>query len=466
VNRTLTYEAQIRDPLYGYIGLTGDELRLLDTPPLQRLRRIKQLANAHLVYPAACHTRFEHSLGVLHVATLMAQQLRITGDDLTTLRYAALLHDVGHGPFSHVFESPLREVNGKDATHEEITQRIIREDEAITSILGEAAEDVAALLSEDQNGILHQIISGNIDADRMDYLRRDSYHAGVAYGNFDLERILHTLRKAVSRQREDLAIHEKGMDAIESFRLARFLMHTQVYYHHTNVVANGMLRRAIEVAIRDRIVDEEMIRMGRDDFLEHYLALDDARLLAQILSEPASTAGDLVRRLERRDLFKRGYSAYVSQEEDSYLRYQLATKFTSECARAIEKAVAEVCGCDPDYIIADLVKIENTLFKSSSALLEENKFPLLIEMRDGKIEEIDHFSTLAYTGEPRTIFYLFCPEEYREMVQEHAREIIARKKRSSGSAGTSRVELRGLTTLPGTTSCFEHPEGARRSVAL
>jgi HD superfamily phosphohydrolase len=428
VNRTLTFEAHIRDPLYGYIGLTWNELRLLDTPPLQRLRRIKQLANAHLVYPAACHTRFEHSLGVLHVATLMARQLQIEGDDLTTLRYAALLHDIGHGPFSHVFEAPMREVNGKDATHEAITRRIIREDEEVNAILGEAAEDVAALLSEDQNGILHQIISGNIDADKMDYLRRDSYHTGVAYGSFDLERVLHTLRKTQKtrfRQREDLAVHEKGIDAIESLRLARFLMHAQVYYHHTNVVANGMLQRAIKVAIRDGVVDAEKLRNGRDDFLEHYLALDDARLLVQVLTRPESTAADLVGRLERRDLFKRGYESNVSQEEDYLLRYQLGTKFTPERAQTIESAVAEECGCDPDYIVADLVKIENSLFKSASTLLEEDKFPFLIERKDGTVTEIDSFSTLTYNGEPRTIFYLFCPEEHRQTVQERAGEIIA-----------------------------------------
>jgi HD superfamily phosphohydrolase len=425
VNRTLTFEAHIRDPLYGYIGLTANELRLLDTRPLQRLRRIKQLANAHLVYPAACHTRFEHSLGVLHSATLMARQLQIGGDELTNLRYAALLHDVGHGPFSHVFETPLKEINGKDATHEAITHRILQEDEEITSILGEAAEEVVTILSEDRNGLLHQIISGNIDADKLDYLRRDSYHTGVAYGNFDLERVLYTLRKTVSRQREDLTIHEKGIDAVESFRLARFLMYAQVYYHHTNVVANGMLQRAIKVAIRDRVVDAKTIQIGRDDFLERYLALDDARLLAQVLARSESTSADLVWRLERRDLFKRGYESNISREEDPRLRYELGTKFTPERARAIEKAVAEECRCDPDYIIADLVKNENTLFKSASILLEEDKFPFLIEGRDGKIQEIDSFSTLTYTGRPRAIFYLFCPEEHRQTVQECAGEIIA-----------------------------------------
>ncbi len=428
MNCTLTHEAHIRDPLYGYIGLTRDELRLLDTRPLQRLRRIKQLANAHLVYPAACHTRFEHSLGVLHIATLMARQLQIEDDDLTTLRYAALLHDVGHGPFSHVFETPLQEINGKDATHEGITCRIVRADEEVNSILGEAADDVAAILSEDRNGILHQIVSGNIDADKIDYLRRDSYHTGVAYGNFDLERVLHTLRKTRKTrvmQREDLAVHEKGLDAIESFRLARFLMHAQVYYHHTNVAANGMLQRAIRVAIRDHIVDAEKLRIRRSDFLEHYLALDDTRLLAHVLTRQDSTAADLVGRLERRDLFKRGYASNVSQEGDYLLRYQLGTKFTPDRAQTIEKAVAEECGCSPDYIVADLVKIENSLFKSASTLMEEDKFPFLIERRNGTVEAIDSFSTLTYTGEPRTTFYLFCPEEHRQTVQECAGEIIA-----------------------------------------
>lgn len=230
----------------------------------------------------------------------------------------------------------------------------------------------------------------------MDYLRRDSYPTGVAYENFDLERVLHTLRKTQKtwfRQREDLAVHEKGIDAIESFRSARFLMHAQVYYHHTNVAANGMLQRAIEVAIRDGVVDAEKLRNGKDDFLEHYLALDDARLLAQVLTRPESTAADLVGKLERRDLFKRGYESNVSQEED--------------------------------YIVADLVKIENSLFKSASPLLEEDKFLFLIERKDGAVTEVDSFSTLTYNGEPRTSFYLFCPEEHRQTVQKRAGEMIA-----------------------------------------
>ncbi|WP_067052339.1 HD domain-containing protein [Methanofollis ethanolicus] len=355
----------------------------------------------------------------------MARQLRVGDDDLINLRSAALLHDIGHGPFSHVFEAPLKQINGPEATHEDITRRLIGEDEGIVSVLSERTDEVITLLSEDQNGILHQIISGNIDADKMDYLRRDSYHAGVTYGNFDLERVLYTLRKTASRQREDLTIHEKGIDAVESFRLARFLMYAQVYYHHTNVLANGMLQRAVTVAIRDKVVDAERIQMSGSSFLQHYLALDDARLLSQVLSKPESTAADLVRRLERRDLLKRGYESYVSQEEDTRLRYHLGTKFTPAMAQTIETAVAEECGCDPDLIIADVVKNENSLFKSASVLFEEDKFPILIERSDGKVKDIDSFSTLTYTGKPRTTFYLFCPEEERQRVEACAGDVIA-----------------------------------------
>jgi len=190
-------------------------------------------------------------------------------------------------------------------------------------------------------------------------------------------------------------------------------------------VANGMLQRAISVAIRDTVVDAERIRMKGSSFLQHYLALDDARLLSQVLSKPESTAADLVRRLERRDLLKRGYEFSVSPDTDLHLRYLLGTKFTPKTAQEIETAVAAECGCDPAYVIADVVKIENSLFTSASVLLEEDKFPFLIETREGRVKDIDSFSTLTSTGKPRTTFYLFCPEEYRQRVRACAGDVIA-----------------------------------------
>ncbi len=177
----LQIEKFFRDPLYGFIGLTSKEVELLGTPVVQRLRRIKQLGNTHLVYPSACHSRFEHTLGVLHIATRMAQELELNDDETKIVRYTALLHDVGHGPLSHNFETILESVNKREISHEDITRKIIEADEKIDRILGDEKEGVLSLFDERTTTVNREIVSGNIDADRLDYLRRDSHHIGVAY---------------------------------------------------------------------------------------------------------------------------------------------------------------------------------------------------------------------------------------------------------------------------------------------
>jgi len=179
----LKTEKLFRDPLYGFIGLTEKELELLSTPVFQRLRRIKQLGNTHLVYPSACHSRFEHSPGVLNIATRMAEKLKIDSDEIEIIRYAALLHDIGHGPFSHNFETILKSVNTKKISHEDITLKIINEDDDICRILGDTKDAVISLFDDDNETANSKIISGSIDADKLDYLRRDSFHIGVAWGD-------------------------------------------------------------------------------------------------------------------------------------------------------------------------------------------------------------------------------------------------------------------------------------------
>lgn len=183
----------VRDPIYGFIGLTNSEIKLLNSPFLQRLRRIKQLGNTHLVYPTACHSRFEHSLGVLHIANRMAQKLGLGEEQIKIIRYMAILHDIGHGPLSHNFEDILKKINGEKVSHEDITKKIIANDEFIGQVLGDNKEKVLDLFDEENETVSKEIISSNIDADKLDYLRRDSYHIGVTYGVFDLERILHTI---------------------------------------------------------------------------------------------------------------------------------------------------------------------------------------------------------------------------------------------------------------------------------
>lgn len=218
----------------------------MDTSAFRRLHRIKQLAHAYTVYPSAHHTRFEHSLGVMHIAGRMYDEIGTDTDDKITVRLAGMLHDVGHGPFSHLFERILKKVNpGVEKIHEEIGQRLIKENESIDKILSDCQKtDIIKILSKDQSvqtsplNLLSDIVSSNLDADKMDYLRRDSYFLGVSYGLFDLERVIHTLTRTPENGPPNLAIDVQGIDALESYRLGRYLMHAQVYNHHTRLAAD------------------------------------------------------------------------------------------------------------------------------------------------------------------------------------------------------------------------------------
>jgi len=421
----LSFSKWIRDPLYGFVGVTKEEVALLDTIPLQRLRRIKQLANAHLVYPSAMHTRFEHSLGVMHIAGRMAEHLQFTDDDIKSVRYAALLHDIGHGPFSHVFEAALHDICGNAIDHEEITRLIIKNNEEIQSALGTSADTVFNLFKENGERIQNQVISGNLDADKIDYLRRDSYHTGVAYGNFDLERILHTIHKRTDGTRSYLTLLKKGVDALENFRLARFLMHAQVYHHHTRAVADKMFQRAMEIAIRDNVISKEFLNPKNSDFLKNYLSLDDARMLFMLLQDPESKCHDLIYALENRRLFKRGYEVDVTHISNPILRMKIAN-MKPEQNKKLEQILADECRCDPDFIMADIHNIENSLYKSSNENIFSDKTPFLIEEADGSLHQIEDYSTLQPAKDPRLVFYVFCPKESRDHIKRDRVEEIIR----------------------------------------
>ena len=188
---------RIRDPIHNFVNLPDELLPLVNTQPLQRLRGIRQLALANLVYPGALHTRFDHTLGVTHVAGMMAERLELTPDESRLVLVAALLHDIGHGPFSHVSEMSLSryadratlKADQKDhKIHEVVTAEIIRTDPELCKLLKEEERNnVCALLKQGfGRAILKQIVSGPLDADKQDYLLRDSRFCGVQYGRFDL----------------------------------------------------------------------------------------------------------------------------------------------------------------------------------------------------------------------------------------------------------------------------------------
>ena len=192
---------EIKDPVHGYIYITEEEQKIIDTFPMQRLRRLRQLGGAELVYPGANHTRFEHSLGVMYLAGRMTDNPNIskliTEEDAQRIRLAALLHDVGHGPFSHIFDELLMKFLGK--IHEDMTIWLIQESElkdAITDlgydpkVIGRLA---VGLLQEPGRTFVDQIIKSAVDVDKLDFIVRDSYHTGAKYGYVDVFRLINTL---------------------------------------------------------------------------------------------------------------------------------------------------------------------------------------------------------------------------------------------------------------------------------
>ena len=226
----------VYDELHGFIPLKGIELELVDTPTFQRLRRVKQLAQAWYVYPGAVHTRFSHSLGVFRITSVLTSKFVKDGllseEDADLVKVAALLHDIGHTPYSHALEQYLLVKYG--LRHEDITTWIIEEDPYIKDVLikyGIEPSEISAIIRGiHKNQTLNMILSSDLDVDRLDYLPRDALHTGVAYGLIDLDRILQTITLDKSGY---LSVPIKSIHAIESFYMARLHMYRAVYYHKT-----------------------------------------------------------------------------------------------------------------------------------------------------------------------------------------------------------------------------------------
>jgi uncharacterized protein len=311
---------RIRDPIHGFVHLKDRECRIVDTTIFQRLRSIQQLAFASMVYPGAVHTRFDHTLGVFAVASKMCEVLEIDENFVPILRFAALLHDLGHGPFSHVSETvmdsicPVEYANQfgqRDKIHELITQKIVLTHPDLDVLSVHERKQVADLLKIGlDDPINRQIVSGPIDADKQDYLLRDSYFCGVNYGVFDLRQ----LHESFTAKEEDgqlvLMVEQNGIHALEQFVLAKYYLTTQVYRHRVRLITDAMLVRALELGVRhDNIKflkDLYEYNPNSPDYIRNYLSWNDRRIISQILSEEnASTvAADLFRRLTERRLFK------------------------------------------------------------------------------------------------------------------------------------------------------------------
>lgn len=270
----------LNDPVYGFITIRhGLLLQLIDHPWFQRLRRITQLGLSHLVYPGATHNRFHHAIGAMHLMQGALDELRqkghaISEDEQLAASIAILLHDIGHGPFSHALEHTLV----KGVSHEHISLLLM--DALNKEYQGALTEAIAIFRNEHPKPFLHQLVSSQLDMDRLDYLRRDSFYTGVTEGKVGSGRII----KMLDLHNGDLVVEEKGIYSIEKFIVARRLMYWQVYLHKTVLAAEFMLvnvlRRAKELARSGQAL---FASPALAHFLEHDYRAEDFRQQADLL---------------------------------------------------------------------------------------------------------------------------------------------------------------------------------------
>ncbi|MGI0004207.1 MAG: HD domain-containing protein [Candidatus Nitrosotenuis sp.] len=286
----MTKYLDIVDPIHDFIRVYETELKIIDSPIFQRLRRIRQLSGAHLTYPGAQHSRFEHSLGVMHIAGQAAIALSEKGflgsDQIHDIRLAALLHDVGHGPFSHLFEEVLQAK--KKISHEEIGKKIILHSE-IGDILSKSSVNKKFItklaFGDPKYRFVNEIISGSLSADMMDYLQRDGYFTGAEHAKIDHQRIIHSLDVYKSK----LALDKSALYSFESMILSRYQMFKAVYFHKTVRSAEVMMLESIKLA------DDKCGFTALD--LDNYVKLTDEFVVLQILSLPENT--DELRRAKK-----------------------------------------------------------------------------------------------------------------------------------------------------------------------
>ena len=389
---------EIRDPIHGFINPTVEESKIIDTNVFQRLRRIKQLAMAYLVYPGAWHTRFEHSLGVMHIAGRIAEKLKLDQDLTRIIRLAALLHDIGHGPFSHVSENILKLYkdvkSGEDEEiHEKIGWKIIENDPDLVNIIKDQDREmiIDTLSGKLSEPIAHEIVSGPLDADKQDYLLRDSYFCGVKYGVFDLERLIDTFDKIKDHviDKDVLAITSDGIFALEQYIIAKYHMNTQVYRHKVRLVTDAMIVRAIELGIDEDKIDWLTRLYQNEDtneYIKNYRKWDDNRLINNLL-DPDSKNGyakNIFKNLHERKLFKRIYSKSLNEFSDPDLRKYLESLCDNSKKREIERHLAEAISTklnnvnlDPNLLILQSYKIKSVRTRSSGneGSIMINKFP-------------------------------------------------------------------------------------------
>jgi len=421
-------EKIIRDPLWETIRLDATAVRIMDTPEFQRLRYIRQLGFTHLVYPGATHTRFDHALGVYHLTVTALARLRERGgvppevwEGEELVPYAALLHDIGHYAFSHALEE--LEAESLPAHHEEVANRFFASThlrDALAPLGLTASDRIQELIRGVSDIPLRGLVSGSLDLDKMEYLRRDARFCGVPYGEVDVSRLLEGLQllRDPETDRFEVGVHEKAIAALESLLFAKYQMFRNVYWHHAVRSATALYKRIVEEALRAGLVSPDEL-----------VGPTDEELLYQIGRRAMEDDGDVAERigmrwlpaLKRRKLPKRALELTAAdlagrQVEDWAVG-------DSPWKRAVEDDLASELGLEPGEVVID--------FPAKPAMFQ---LDILVERRNRAVQRLDMAGLEGLLDLPRVSQELYSTArvlrvftfERREVSAEHVLERITR----------------------------------------
>ncbi len=377
----------IRDPLWNTITLDDAAISIVDSAAFQRLRYIRQLGHAHLVYPGATHTRFDHAIGVYHLAHRALRELATRGalrdlpeGDQRIIPYAALLHDIGHYPFSHALEE--LEQDRIPGHHDALVGRFLDDAQVRAALLavdpnGPAA--VEALVRGRSENPLRGLVAGSLDLDKIEYLKRDAHFCGVPYGDVDVDRLLNALVLVQDPQtgRAEIGVHEKGVAALESLLFAKYQMVRNVYWHHAVRAATVLYKRLVSDALRTASISPDEL-IGRTDEELLYLLASRAPQLAPELE-----------RLRLRQLPKRA-AEIVAAELPPEMEVADWVTFDGGTKQAVEDRIASELGLPPASVFIDYPE------KKAMFALD-----LLVQRRNGEVTRIGPHGRSGLIGLPQ-----------------------------------------------------------------
>lgn len=411
------YWGEIKDPVHGYVYITEQEKEIIDSYPVQRLRRLRQLAGSEYVYPGANHTRFEHSVGVMYLAGKVTENPNISRlideNEAETVKIAGLLHDVGHGPFSHVFEHLLDKELHK--THEDITQWIIRNSELKDTLKNngydptEVGKLATGKLHKPKKAFLDQIISSAVDVDKQDFIVRDTHHTGAEYGFIDIFRLIH----ALDVLKENLAIDLGALSALESLIIARIESFKSIYFHRVGRAAQIMLAMAMEKA-------NDELGLTRFKTPEEYMNMDDYTVWTGL--KQCEKSAPIIKNLEKRKLLKCAYER-TFYEKDT----MVSNIFSQEThRRQLQEDIAKKAKVETETVIIDVPTVPSVPYHHT-VLFEPMEIPVFYKTQTGgkvpqRLSEISKiFETLRGFI---NILRVYSDEQNREKVSQASSKIL------------------------------------------